>query len=344
MKKVFAVFRGALALALAVFVLASCESTKQEADALQTQEPGKVEQSLQSEKEGKKEAAPLASTVSSKPQYKKLLQDIKISVLSSPKETTKGKAFSSPYKIQATNLSGQPLPSLKITAEYPAYRKQDNIGCAQAELVTDQNGVAEFSAPVPDFSASASVLFYPQPPSSDPDLIKLASSIAAEAPWKAKSNLGARTGILVSIADYRQNGSYNAGNGSQPSAQALTSSLWRAGFMGAQNADFHNSIEADDPARIRNDALKQLSGNSLFKFVIYGSVKYAGPVTQDADGYFNVTFNGSLGALSLSTGEVLLKTTKSVTVKDKSEWKAISNAQQEMAKLFCEEVIYSVSN
>lgn len=342
MKKVFAI-----ALAASVLVFLSCESTKQES-AAQSPEPNKVEQAstpaAPAEKEVKKESAPVSTAISSKSQYKKLLQDIKISVLSSPRETVKGKAFASPYKIQVTNLAGEPLASLKMTAEYPASRKQETVNFARAEIVTDANGVAEFTAPVPELSASASVLFYPQAPSSDPDLIKQASAIAAEAPWKAKSNLGARTGILVSIVDYRQDGKINIGNGSQPSAQALTGSLWKAGFMGAQNADFHNSIDADDPVRIRSDALKQLSGNSLFKYVIYGRVKYANPITQDADGYYNVTFTGDMGALNISSGEVLLKAAKSVTVKDKSEWKAISNAQQEMAKLFCEEVIYSLSN
>ncbi|MBO7123521.1 MAG: hypothetical protein J6V90_09605 [Treponema sp.] len=342
MKKVFAI-----ALAASVLAFLSCESTKQESPA-QSQEPNKVEQAstpaAPAEKENKKESGPVSTAISSKSQYKKLLQDIKISVLSSPRETVKGKAFAAPYKIRVTNLAGEPLASLKMTAEYPATRNQESVNYARAEIVTDANGAAEFVAPVPEMAASANVLFYPLPPSSDPDLIKQASAIAAQAPWKAKSNLGARTGILVSIADYKQNGKFNIGNGSQPSAQALTSNLWRAGFMGAQNADFHNSVDADDPTRIRNDALKQLSGNSLFKYVIYGRVKYAGEITQDADGYYSVTFNGDLGALSISTGEVLLKASKSVTVKDKSEWKAISNAQQEMAKLFCEEVIYSLSN
>lgn len=343
MKKVFAI-----ALAASLLALLSCESTKQES-AAQSQEPSKVEQAApaaaeKETKDAKKESAPVSTEISSKSQYKKLLQDIKISVLSSPRDTVKGKAFNVPYKIQVTNLAGEPLASLKMTAEYPVSRKQESVNFARAEIVTDENGVAEFTAPVPELSASASVLFYPQAPSSSPDLIKQASAIAAEAPWKVKSNLGARTGILVSIADYRQDGKYNVGNGSQPSAQALTGNLWKAGFMGAQNADFHNSVDADDPARIRNDALKQLNGNSLFKYVIYGRVKYAGEITKDADGYFCVTFNGDLGALSIATGEVLLKATKSVTVKDKSEWQAVSNAQKEMAKLFCEEVIYSLSN
>ena len=133
MKKVFAI-----ALAASVLAFLSCESTKQES-AAQSPEPNKVEQASTSaapaEKEVKKESAPVSTAISSKSQYKKLLQDIKISVLSSPRETVKGKAFASPYKIQVTNLAGEPLASLKMTAEYPASRKQETVNFETMENV-----------------------------------------------------------------------------------------------------------------------------------------------------------------------------------------------------------------
>ena len=341
MKKVFAVSRAALALSilLGAFVFVSCESTKQDAAS----EKQAAEQSSAAESSPKKESQNSAP-LSSKSQFKKLLQDVKISVVSSPKETVTGKAFSSPYKIQALNSNGSPCAALKITAEYPASKNGDNIGFQKESLSTDQNGFAEFDAPVPQFAANSNVFFYPEAPSSDPELIRLAASVAAQAQWKARTNLGSHTGILVSIVDYKQNGSINIGNGTQPSAQALTANLWRAKLMGAQNADFHNSVDANDPVRIRGDALKQLNGNSLFKFVVYGRVKYASEITKDAEGYYTVTLNGDLGALNIATGEVLATATKSVTAKDKSEWKVIGDAQQELAKLFCEELLYSLYN
>ncbi len=336
MKKVSSVL-----LILAAFAFISCESTKQEPTPQAQEQDGT--QAGPAEKETKKESSS-GPSYSSKSQYKKLLQDARITVTSTPKETSIGKTFATPYKIQATNQAGEPLASLKITAEYPDSKNGETINYAKAEIVTDAKGQAEFAAPVPKMAANAKVLFYPQAPSSDPDTIRMATQAAVEGQWKVRTNLGSHTGILVSIVDYRQNGNINIGNGSQPSAQALTSNLWRAGLMGAQNADFHNSVDADDPSRIRNDALKQLNGNSLFKFVVYGRVKYAGEITKDADGYYTVTLTGDLGALRIDNGEVLTKATKIATAKDKSEWKVVSDAQQEMAKLFCEELIYSLYN
>lgn len=336
MKKLFA-----LLLALCAIVFVACESTKLESEL----EPDQAERTAYAESSGPaKKESQSSALLSSKAQFKKLAQDVKISVVSSPKETVKGKEFSSPYKIQALNSAGAPCAELKVTAEYPIAKNGGDVSYEKADLLTDKNGFAEFLPPLPAVAISDKVLFYPAPPSSDPELVRLASAAAAEATWKVRTNLNSRTGILVSIVDYRQDGKVNIGNGAQPSAQALTSNLWRANLMGAQNADFHNSIDADDPVRIRNDALKQLNGNSLFKFVVYGRVKYAGPVSQDKDGYYVVTFNGDVGALSIASGDVLVKASKSVTVKDKSEWKAVSTAQQEMAKLFCEELLYSLYN
>lgn len=337
MKKVLPILMASCAL---IFI--SCESTKQAAAGQDSEQAS--ERAGSTEKETKKEASSSSASFSSKSQYKKILQDAKISVVSSPKETSIGKAFSSPYKIQAANQAGEPLASFKITAEYPESKNNGNLNFAKAEIVTDEKGLAEFSAPTPKIAANASVHFYPAAPSSDPDMMRMASQAAVEGQWKVRTNLGSHTGILVSVVDYRQNGNINIGNGSQPSAQALTSNLWRSGLMGAQNADFHNSVDADDPVRIRNDALKQLNGNSLFKFVVYGRVKYASEITKDADGYYSVTLSGDLGALKIDSGEVLVKASKTVTAKDKSEWKVIGDAQQEMAKLFCEELIYTLYN
>ena len=325
-------------LCIGAVVLASCQSTKQENQSLdEATEKNEIRGSTKKESQAQ-------TPLSSKAQFKELLQEVELTVDSTPRETVKGKAFSSAYKIKATNADGQPASQLSVTVEYPESRNEQSVSYQKAAIVTDANGEAQFEPPVPTFAISDKVLFYPMPPASDPELVRLASEAAAEAPWKVKSNLTSRSGILVSIVDYKQNGSILIGNGTQPSAQALTANLWRANLMGAQNADFHNSIDADDPARIRSDALKQLGGNSLFKFVVYGRVKYASGVAKDADGYYTVTFNGDLGALNIASGEVLLKTAKTVTVKDKSEWKVIDTARQEMAKLFCEELIYSLYN
>lgn len=327
MKKSYSFIKAA-AIFLATSVLFSCQSTNQTSPEKESSEEAEI-------------STPSGGTVT-KTSIKKILQDIKITVSSSPKETVKGKAFASAYTGRVTNAAGAPYSDLAVTVEYPSARDAESISYSKASVTTAADGTFSWSADVPSFAADASVSFYPEVASSDPEIVALCSKAAEEAPWKVRNNLANHTGILVSVVDYRENGKIAIGNGSQPSTQAVTNFLWKNRLMGAQNADFHNSVDADDPARIRSDAIRLLQGNSLFRFVVYGRVRYASKVTQDADGYYNLTLSGDYGALDLNSGKVLFKTAKSVSVKEKNQWQLLNSAQQELARLFVQELLYSL--
>lgn len=270
---------------------------------------------------------------------KSKFNDIRISVVSAPNGTSKGKPFPASYTIHAAKSDGTPCASLSVVAEYPASRDADSILFEKQTLVTDENGNASFSAPTPQFSVKSIVSFYPE---SSPTSKSLAESSKATAAWNVRTNVTARSGILVSVVDYNQDGKMIVGGGSQPSTQALTAALWKMGLMGAQNADFHNSVDADDAARIQADAKRLVKGNSTFRYVVYGRVKYAERPSQDAQGNWNVSLQGSFAAVELVTGTVLFKAEKSVSVQNKSQWNALKSAQEEMARDFAEEIVYGL--
>lgn len=314
------------------FALVSCESTKHESP--------KVERETEKNSENEKTSVQTARTPDD--DLRNLLENTQITVISYPKETTKGKAFSAPYKIRVETLNGKPCEGVSITAEFPSGRDADSVSFEKKALVTDANGNCEFVPPVPNFSIKSHVTFFPQISSSNPELVKLCQSVSANAAWNVRTNTNSRAGILVSVVDYNQDGKMIIGSGSQPSTQSLTAALWKSGLMGAQNADFHNSVNADDSARIQADAKRLVGGNSTFRFVVYGRVKYTEKLSQDEAGNWVVSLSGDVGALELSSGKVLFKARKSVSVKNKSQWNAIKNAQEEMARLFAEEIVYGL--
>ncbi len=333
MKKAFRKISILLIAASIAFALFSCESTKQDSQ--------KVEGEGQAEKDSESEATSHgANTLEG--DLRNLLENIQITVLSSPKETTKGKAFSAPYKILVSTLDGKPCEGVNITAEFPSGRSADSVSFEKADLVSDANGNCEFVPPVPNFSIKSNVTFLPQISSSNPELVRLCQAVSVNAAWNVRTNTNSRAGILVSVVDYNQDGKIIDGGGSQPSTQSLTATLWKSGLMGAQNADFHNSVDADDAARIQAEAKKLVSGNSTFRYVVYGRVKYAEKPSQDAQGNWVVSLSGDVGALELATGKVLLKAGKSATMKNKSQWNALKSAQEEMARLFAEEIVYGL--
>ncbi|MDE7291325.1 MAG: hypothetical protein K2N58_04685 [Treponemataceae bacterium] len=333
MEKAFRKISILLIAASLAFALISCESTKQESQKVEGEE-----------QTGKNSETPTpnqsAKTIDD--DLRSLLENMQITVVSSPKETTKGKAFSAPYKILVATLDGIPCEGASITAEYPSGRSADSVSFEKVTLISDESGHCEFVPPVPNFSIKSSVTFLPQISSSNPELVRLCQNVSVNAAWNVRTNTNSRSGILVSVVDYSQDGKMIVGGGSQPSTQALTAALWKSGLMGAQNADFHNSVDADDSARIQADAKRLVSGNTTFRYVVYGRVKYAEKMSQDAQGNWIVSLKGDVGALELATGKVLLKANKSVSVKDKSQWNALKNAQEEMARQFAEEIVYGL--
>ncbi len=332
-KKLREIFIPFILSASLAFALVSCESTKQESQ--------KVASEVESQT-SENEKTPSQTTRTADDDLRNLLENTQITVMSSPKETTKGKAFSAPYKILVETLDGKPCQAMNITAEFPSGRTEDSVSFEKATLVTDANGNCEFAPPVPHFSIKSHVTFFPQISSSNPELVRLCQTVSATAAWNVRTNTNSRAGILVSVVDYNQDGKMIVGSGSQPSTQSLTAALWKSGLMGAQNADFHNSVDADAPARIQADAKRLVGGNSTFRFVVYGRVKYAEKMSKDESGNWVVSLDGDVGALELSTGKVLFKARKSVSVKNKSQWNALKNAQEEMARQFAEEVVYGL--
>lgn len=334
MKKAFRKISILLIATSLAFALISCESTKQEPQKAEVGEK-------QAEKKPESEAPnQVAKTVDD--DLRSLLEDMQITVISYPKETTKGKPFSAPYKILVATLDGKPCEAASITAEYPSGRSGDSVSFEKVTLITDASGNCEFVPPVPNFSIKSSVTFLPQISSSNPEMVRLCQAVSVNAAWNVRTNTSSRAGILVSVVDYSQDGKIIDGGGSQPSTQSLTATLWKSGLMGAQNADFRNSVDADDAARIQADAKKLVSGNSTFRYVVYGRVKYAQKVRQDDQGDWVVSLGGDISALELATGKVLFKAVKSVTMKNKSQWNALKNAQEEMARQFAEEIVYGL--
>lgn len=335
-RNLHAIFIPFILSASLAFALVSCESTKQES------QKGASNVEKQAEKNAENEKTPSKTERTADDEIRNLLENTQITVISSPKATTKGKAFSAPYKILVETLDGKPRESMNITAEFPSGRTEDSVSFEKTTLVTDEDGNCEFVPPVPHFSIRSQVTFFPQISSSNPELVRLCQTVSANAAWNVRTNTNSRAGILVSVVDYNQDGKMIVGSGSQPSTQGLTAALWKSGLMGAQNADFHNSVDADDSARIQADAKRLVGGNSTFRFVVYGRVKYAEKMSQDEAGNWVVSLDGDVGALDLSTGKVLFKARKSVSVKNKSQWNALKNAQEEMARQFAEEVVYGL--
>ena len=315
---------------LAATLFTSCETTGN-VNATTEEKPA----SGTAEKRTEKDEIPLDEFA----QFRKEIEDFEISVTSVPKETVKNRDFDSPYKIRAANSEGVPYAGFAIDVSYPSSRDAGLLMFSKTQIVTDENGQAEFMPQKPAFAVKSQVTFTPVCPAAEPELIQKCSQSSKDAVWKVKTNVSRGTGILISINDYNKNGKMKLGSNLSSSSKLL-GELWRAGYTASGNADFHNEVDSGNPESVRQAAKKIAQGNILY--VAYGKVKYASDITQDENGLYTLTLNGEIGCLKITSGEIMTDTSKTVTVKAKDQWSLYESAMNEMARQFCDELLYSM--
>ncbi len=272
-------------------------------------------------------------------QFRKEMEDFEITVTAVPKETVKNRDFASPYRIKAASSEGVPYAGFAIDVSYPSSRDAGLLMFSKTQIVTDENGQAEFMPGKPVFAVKSQVTFTPACPDAEPELVQKCSQSSKEAVWKVKTNAPKGTGILISINDYNKSGKMTLGSNLSSSSKLL-GELWRAGYTSSGNADFHNEVDGGNPESVRQAARKIAQGNILY--VVYGKVKYASDITKDENGFYTLTLNGEIGCIKIASGEIMTDTSKTVTVKAKDQWSLYESALNEMARQFCDELLYSI--
>ena len=204
--------------------------------------------------------------------YAKKIAATKITLLSSPKETTKTKIFTAPYLLKIEDAEGKAIESFELSVIYPAKRQDGEIVFTETLITSDSEGIASFLPPVPEFSFNSEISFYPKYEKenlSETELLKInkiAEENAVKAAFKVQTNLKAAGGALA-LVDFNQNGKAITSN--PISSSKLLMTLMKLGFVRIGNAP----QEISD-AVIRGDEKKIYSlGKAIVpSFLIFGSV------------------------------------------------------------------------
>ena len=211
-----------------------------------------------------------------------------------------------------TNMAAE---GIAVTVTYPASKENATISFATTELTTDAAGTVTFTPPDTSFTCNSEITF---------SVKSRAGTEVATIPYQVKTDRYNKGGNIA-IVDYGLTG--NPIRDNSRSASALLTALIRNGFSSIGNVDFVNEVHSGDQEKIYQAAFNLIGNNS--NFLIYGTVKYNGEVTQK-DGIFYTPLIGDLTCLEMKTGKELFHTVVEVVGTGSSEWAALQNARMDL--------------
>ena len=261
---------------------------------------------------------------------------ITLSLVSSPKETTKNKDFAAPFVIKAVSQDGAAVPSFGIAVSYPSSRENGEIVLATAEITTDESGTASFLPPTPKYSFSSQASFFPAGDMGDGHTAENASERAVSAPFKVQTNLKAAGGVIA-VVDLTQSGRASS---NPVSSSNLLMTMMRLGFTQIGNApvEIMNLVPAGDDAKIHARAKAMLGASQ--NFLIYGTVRTDS--SERTGSGFSCTLTGTVRAASMRTGEIMFVTERTLTATGASEAAALANARKTLAEELAGEIRYGI--
>ncbi len=305
-------------IAIAASLAFSCASTPKSSNEINTKSKNEV---------------PVSQTAADL--YSSKALSSKITVISSPKETSKLKNFSSPYVIKVEDSQANAVSNFEITVVYPLSRREGKIVYGESTIITNSEGKAEFTPPAPECSFNSEIRFFPKGDISDLKIKEAAKANTVSAPYKVQTNLKSAGG-LIALVDFNQNGKAITSN--PISSSNLLMTLMKLGFTRIGNIDLTNQVIIGDEARIQAKA-KEIVGNNS-NFLVYGTVKIES--TEKTDEGICYTLNGDIKCMNLKNGEITFTTNSLISVTEKNDWAALDKARKTLAAEIANEIKYGI--
>ncbi len=295
-------------------VFSSCLTTKEASDSHSIQEQNVISPTDEALSEGAEVELQVAEEPELPPPPP--LPNLRVKAGKTPAAIRVGQSFKTNFTATVLNQDTEVAESgIIVTVTYPVGKDKTEISFATTELTTDDQGQVSFTPPDTSFTCNSEITFSVE--SKDG---KKSISI----PYQVKTNRHNKGGNIA-IVDYGLTG--NPIRDNSRSASALLTALIRNGFSSIGNVDFINEVHSGDQEKIYRAAFNLIGNNS--NFLIYGTVKYNGEVTQK-DGVYYTPLIGDITCLEMKTGKELFHTVIEVVGEGSSEWAALQNARMDL--------------
>ena len=296
-------------------LFSSCLTTKESGDSSTPQQQEEV--SLDNISENTSTAAeeteiPLEPELPPPPP----VPDLSLKAGKTPAAIRVGQSFKTDFTATVLNQETEAAEvGVTVTVTYPAGKDTTEISFATTELTTDDQGQVSFTPPDTSFTCNSEITFSVE--SRD-------GRETTTIPYQVKTDRYNKGGNIA-IVDYGLTG--NPIRDNSRSASALLTALIRNGFSSIGNVDFVNEVHSGDQEKIYQAAFNLIGNNS--NFLVYGTVKYNGEVTQK-DGVYYTPLIGDITCLEMRTGKELFHTVIEVVGEGSSEWAALQNARMDL--------------
>lgn len=314
------VIRKTLFLFSIISLFTACETTKTEdSEILETEEIEEVE------------IVKLPPEPTPEEIFIQSLENVKIEFTQFPKTANYNKAFSSSYKVLVTE-NETPLSNYSVTFFYPE-SKSETVEYGKIDVLTDENGVAEFlPSPLP-FGIKDYVVAYPTPAFENPDVVDACLQKSEQAVIKVRSNIMTK-GALLFIWDFNEKG--------KPvnNSYEFLSEIRGYGIGLAGNAPINESNLIDTPIETLYKKNYEIVEDA-YGYLICGTNKFVEPVSEVEDGY-KCSLISDIKIVNMKTGKVQFSKSFTHEATGKNWTQCTTKCKEELAAIVCEEIIYGL--
>lgn len=328
--KVFNYLKKTTAYIILPFICISCATTSEAAKCTapdQTAAQTAVQQESESAAKKIKTAA-----ASSEKAFKEKIAKTAVTVVSVPKQTTKGVPFSSPYVIAVKDLDGNGVSSFPLTVSYPSSRINDSIVYATSQIITGEDGTVSFMPDVPAYPFNDKITFYPTPVTSDAAVVQLAYEAGVTAEFKVISEYS-KTSCVLYVYSFNENGKV------ETNFFPLFQELYNKGISSG-NSPISSISYLDRPVDQLYRATKEIVGNQ-FVMMLFGTVKYVSAPEKTEKGY-KCSLTADIQCVHMTDGAVLYRTQQTETAEAENKYKSVENCKKALADKIVNAIKYGL--
>lgn len=261
------------------------------------------------------------------------LNDVTVSVVSSPKVATKNRAFASAFEFQILK-EGNPVSEFAVTLEYPESKNAEGeVTFAKKTFLTDEKGKVVFAPGKPTFACASKVTVYPTPLNDEKSVLQAVDAKKVSAEWLVRSDIISKGAVLF-VWDYSEK------NRPVNNSYEILSEFRKRGMTMVGNAPVNDSSYIGRSLDFLWKENYEIIEDS-YGYLICGTVKFVKPVEPGEQG-FTCSLISEIQGVDMKNGKLIFSKTFTREANGKNWNDCVSKCKSQLAQKIIDEIIYGL--